>query len=67
MGAVYMHLTEIGWSASFDEQAQLIGLKDHEGALRRFHNEVSWHDVKETIQYERIAQLWDQAAKHHPT
>ena len=41
MGAVYMHLKEIGWHVAVNEQDQLVGLKDQEGSLWKFNTAIS--------------------------
>ena len=64
MGAVYMHLKEIGWHAACDEQHQLVGLKDQEGSLWKFNRAISWHDFEEEVAAIRIKQLCELASKH---
>ena len=66
MGATYMHLSEIGWSAEFEplHTSHIVCLADSEGNRWRCNNAVSWHDSQETIEEERINQLWAEASKH---
>ena len=44
MGATYMHLQEMGWSAQFEPLAfpHMVGLSDSGGNTRRVSNAISW-------------------------
>ena len=63
MGAMYMNLSDIGWSAQFEPlpTPHMLGFADSEGNEYRFNSAISWHDFQETIEEERINQLLGEA------
>ena len=49
MGATYMHLRDMGWSAQFEffPEFQMVGLADRKGNKWEFNNAISWHELQE--------------------
>ena len=59
-----MHLKDIGWTISFLLEEERILYTDTKGDSYEMMDGVSWHEFRETLEQERIAQLWPAIAGH---
>ena len=64
MSAAYMHLKDMGWTIDFRIEEERILYTDGKGDSYEIMDGVSWHEFRETLEQERIAQLWPAMSRH---
>ena len=64
MRAAHLHLQEMGWKVDFRIEEDRILYTDSKGDSYEIDDGVSWHEFRETLEQERIAQLWPAIASH---
>ena len=64
MSVAYMHLKEMGWTINFQVEEDKILYTDTNGDSYEIMDGVSWHEFRETLEKERIAQLWAPMGRH---
>ena len=63
MSAAYMHLREMGWTIDIRPEEERILYTDTKGDSYEIMDGVSWHEFRETLEQEGLAQLWPAMAR----
>ena len=64
MSAAYMHVKEIQWTVNLEAPQDKIFYTDKRGDTLDVFDGVSWHEFKESLEQDRIEDLWPIIANH---
>ena len=64
MSAAYMHFQEMGWKVDIRLEENRILYTDKRNDTFQIMDGVSWHKFRESLEQDRIADLWPILCKH---